>query len=121
MRSALKALLCIGHLRIPLTDSAQQRGLGNWLPIHHDRSLTNQADWRRAGVNVHPGLFSRSKHCRYPLVGGELFILVGGSEFCVGDLEYRATHTTVVSAVERDVGMMRLAACSHDLRVLDLH
>ena len=50
-----------------------------------------------------PLLFPRRRtapiHCTR-----RLLYLVGGSELNVGDLEYRATHTTVVSAVERDVG-----------------
>ena len=74
---------------------------------------------RKAGVNVHPGLFPRSKRCGYPFVRGDLLVLVGGSELSVGDLEYCSAHTTVVSAVERDVGMMCLADRGHDLRVLD--
>jgi len=82
-------------------------------------SWSSRSFWRRAGVNVHPGLFPRSKHCGYPFVRGELLVLVGGSELSVGDLEYGAAHTTVVSAVERDVGMMRLAGWSRELRVLD--
>ncbi len=84
-------------------------------------TFESRSSRRRAGVNIHPGLFPRSKAYGYPCVGSQLLILVGGSELSVGDFEYCATHTTVVSAVERDVSMMRPAACSHDQRVLDAY
>lgn len=55
--------------------------------------------WRcGAGVNVHPGLPSRSEHYAYPFVSSELFISVSRSQLDVSALEYCATHTTVVSA-----------------------
>ena len=83
------------------------------------RPHSNHAARRRASVNVHPGLFPRSQHSGNPFVRGKLLVPVGGSELGVGDLECASTHTTVVVAVERDVSMMRLAGCRHDLRVFD--
>lgn len=50
-------------------------------------SRSSRSSRGKAGVNVHPGLFSRCKRCGYPLVCGELLVLVGGSELSVGDLE----------------------------------
>src|SRR6185295_10204656 len=84
-------------------------------------SWSSQRPRRRAGVNIQPSLFTRGKHCGYSYVCGELLVLVGGGEFGVGDLEYGATHTTVVSTVERDISMLCLAACGHDLRFVDSH
>src|ERR1700676_306094 len=102
---------------------AQQQQSRSHLPARPLRSQpfakTSRTLRRRVGLNVHPCLFPRSKHCGYPFVRGGLLVLVRGSEFSVGDVEYCATHTTVVSAVEGYVSMMRLTACSHDLRVRD--
>jgi hypothetical protein len=64
-------------------------------------------------------VFAGSKRCGYPLIRGDLLVMIGGSELSVGDLEYSATHATVVSAVERDVRMMRLAARRDEPRILD--
>jgi hypothetical protein len=74
---------------------------------------------RRAGVDVHPGLFPRSKHRGNPCVRRALLVLVGGGELDVGDLEHRAPDTIVIFAGERDVGMMRPAGCRPDVRVVD--
>jgi hypothetical protein len=70
-------------------------------------------------MNVQPCLLSRSERRRYAGVSAELLVVVGGSELCFGDFEYHAGHSTVVSAVERHIRMMRLAAGRHDVRVLD--
>src|SRR4030095_5830954 len=43
-----KTLLRLGHPRVSLTDSGQQRGFGYWFPIRHDRCLANKADGSRA-------------------------------------------------------------------------
>lgn len=72
-------------------------------------------------VNEHPRLFPRSEHDFCAFIGRDRLIAVCSSEFSIRDIEYQSADTAVASAIERNISMMRLAAYSHDLRVLDFY
>src|SRR5687768_9936906 len=72
-----------------------------------------------AGVSIYPGLPARRQS------GGDAFVTrglirVGARELLVRYLEDRATDAAVVSPVELDDGVVRLAARRDELRLFDL-
>src|SRR5262245_10294231 len=76
-----------------------------------DLTLLARIGGRRMPTSACPKRASLSPAC-----SGDL-VLVGSSELGVGDLEYRAAHATIGSAVELHDRVMRVAAGSHDLRI----